>query len=188
MAQLCSDERLRNEDFSRCHLPLPTTDVGRIHVSTQTRMNSLFPNRYRVIHLSVPQEHLILEPFIDKGTNPAQCRLRMQHQIFVKDTENSFIERRLAEFHIQLNCSQPLPCISMHPGSVPTLPLKGLRHIASVSNQMDKLCITKHGGKRRNYFDISRRLISPPTLAFNPHMPSIDNLHQIAQTYPAQIG
>src|SRR5258708_1177513 len=53
---------------------------------------------------------------------------------------------------------------------------------------MNKLCVTKHGGKRRNYFDISRRLISPPTLAFNLHMPSINNLHQIAQTYPAQIG
>jgi hypothetical protein len=71
---------------------------------------------------------------------------------------------------------------------VPTLPLKGLRHIAPVSNQMNKLCTAKHGGKRRNYFDISRRLISPPTLAFNLHMPSIDNLHQIAQAYPAQIG
>src|SRR5580698_4886635 len=53
---------------------------------------------------------------------------------------------------------------------------------------MNELCITKHGGKRRNYFDISRRLISPPTLAFNLHMPSIDNLHQIAQSYLAQIG
>src|ERR1700730_15933737 len=53
---------------------------------------------------------------------------------------------------------------------------------------MNELCITKHGAKRRNYFDISRRLISPPTLAFKLHMPSIDNLHQIAQTYPAQIG
>src|ERR1700722_8196455 len=53
---------------------------------------------------------------------------------------------------------------------------------------MNELCITKHGGKRRNYFDIRRRLISPPTLAFNLHMPSIDNLHQIAQSYPAQIG
>jgi hypothetical protein len=52
---------------------------------------------------------------------------------------------------------------------------------------MNKLCILKHGGKRRNYFDISRRLISPPTLAFDLHMPSIDNLHQITQTYPAQI-
>src|SRR5579859_1742378 len=53
---------------------------------------------------------------------------------------------------------------------------------------MNKLCITKHGGKGWNYFDISRRLIPPPTLAFNLHMPSIDNLHQIAQTYAAQIG
>src|SRR5580692_5315325 len=53
---------------------------------------------------------------------------------------------------------------------------------------MNELCIAKHGGKRRNYFDISRRLISPPTLAFNLHMPSIDNLHQIAQSYPAQFG
>src|SRR5580698_6847833 len=53
---------------------------------------------------------------------------------------------------------------------------------------MNELCITEHGGKRRNYFDISRRLVSPPTLALNLHMPSIDNLHQIAQAYPSQIG
>src|SRR4051812_19940982 len=107
MAQLRSDERLRNEDFPKCHLPLPTTDVGRIHVSTQTRMHSFFPQRYCVIHLRLPAQHLLLEPCIDKGTNPAQCRLRMQHQIFVKDTENSFIETRLAELHIQLDRSRP---------------------------------------------------------------------------------
>src|SRR5579863_3220588 len=99
----------------------------------------------------------------------------MQHQILVQHTENSFVERRLAELHIQFNRSRPLPCVSMHPGSVPTLPLKGHRHIASVSNQMNKLCIAKHGGKRRNYFDISRRLVSPPALASDLHMPSIDD-------------
>src|ERR1700733_2594936 len=53
---------------------------------------------------------------------------------------------------------------------------------------MNKLCASKHGGKRRYYFDIGRRLVSPPALAVNLHMPSIDNFHQIAQTYLTQIG
>src|ERR1700722_5611242 len=115
MAQLCSDERFRNEDFSRCHLPLPTTDIRPVQVSTQTRMKFLLPGWYRVMRLSLPEEHPILEPSVGKGTNVAPCRLRMQHQILVEDTQNPFIQRSLAEPFIQLNCSQPLPCISMHP-------------------------------------------------------------------------
>src|ERR1700751_858732 len=83
---------------------------------------------------------------------------------------------------MELDCLSPLPRIVVQPTS-PSIPASGLerlRHIAAIANQGDESSAGKHPGQLGQDLDVDRCLIAPTCLCFGLHMPSINDLSQIA--------
>src|SRR5579862_5730860 len=96
-----SHERFANERFAGAHLVHPPGHTFSAHSLFQLAVIRNFPGKQLMIYYLSPREHLRLELLTNEAANFPQCRLSLEHKLFIAHRRSEEHTSELqSQFHL----------------------------------------------------------------------------------------